>query len=75
MLNDDLFPRVGNEPITCRAYSRMFVPLRNDWLNISLHPQIFVLLIFFYQLHAVSRTLQGRQREPNVKTLRTPLSA
>ena len=27
------------------------------------------------QLHTVSRTLQGRQREPSVKTLRSPLSA
>ena len=27
------------------------------------------------QLHAVSRTQQGRQREPSVKTLRSPLSA
>ena len=27
------------------------------------------------QLHAVSRTKQGRQREPSVKTLRSPLSA
>ena len=27
------------------------------------------------QLHAVSCTQQGRQREPNVKTLRSPLSA
>ena len=27
------------------------------------------------QLHAVSRTQEGRQREPNVKTLRSPLSA
>ena len=27
------------------------------------------------QLHAVSRTQQGRQREPIVKTLRSPLSA
>ena len=27
------------------------------------------------QLHAVSRTQQGRHREPSVKTLRTPLSA
>ena len=30
---------------------------------------------FFYQLHAVCRTLQGRQREPSVKTFRSPLSA
>ena len=30
---------------------------------------------FFYQLHAVFRTQQGRQREPSVKTLRSPLSA
>ena len=27
------------------------------------------------QLHAVPRTQQGRQREPSVKTLRSPLSA
>ena len=27
------------------------------------------------QVHAVSRTQQGRQREPSVKTLRSPLSA
>ena len=27
------------------------------------------------QLHAVSRTQQGKQREPSVKTLRSPLSA
>ena len=27
------------------------------------------------QLHAVSRIQQGRQSEPNVKTLRSPLSA
>ena len=27
------------------------------------------------QLHAVSRTVQGRQGEPSVKTLRFPLSA
>ena len=27
------------------------------------------------QLHALSRTQQGRQREPSVKTLRSPLSA
>ena len=27
------------------------------------------------QLHAVSRTQQGRQREPGVETLRSPLSA
>ena len=27
------------------------------------------------QLHAVSRTQQGRQREPSIKTLHSPLSA
>ena len=27
------------------------------------------------QLHAVSRTQQGRQREPSVRTLRSPLPA
>ena len=32
-----------------------------------------VLQIFiFFQLHAVSRTQQGRQREPSVNTLRSP---
>ena len=30
---------------------------------------------FIYQLHGVSYSLQGRQREPSVKTLRSPLSA
>ena len=29
----------------------------------------------FYQLHAVSHTQQGRQREPSVATFRSPLSA
>ena len=29
----------------------------------------------FYHLHAVLRTQQGRQREPSVKTLRSPLYA
>ena len=29
----------------------------------------------FYQLYAVSRALQVRQREPSAKTLRSPLSA
>ena len=33
------------------------------------------LFDFYIQLHAVSRTLRGRQREPSVKTLRSPLSA
>ena len=28
-----------------------------------------------YQLHALSRTQQGRQREPGVKIFRSPLSA
>ena len=30
---------------------------------------------FFFQLHAVSRTQQGKQREPSVNTLRSLLSA
>ena len=32
------------------------------------------MLSFKLQLHAVSRSQQGRQREPSVKTLRSPLS-
>ena len=31
--------------------------------------------ILIFQLHAVSRTHHGRQREPSVKTLRSLLSA
>ena len=31
--------------------------------------------INFYQFHAVSHIQQGRQREPSIKTLRSPLSA
>ena len=34
-----------------------------------------IIIIFIFQIHAVSRTLQGRQREPSVKTLRSPFSA
>ena len=40
---------------------------------------IFICYKYIYlklnQLHAVSRTQQGRQREPSVKSLRYPLSA
>ena len=43
------------------------------------NPEKSFIIVFFYwhtnQLHAVSRTLQGRQREPSVKTLRSLLSA
>ena len=35
----------------------------------------FDALTTLNQLHAVSRTRQGRQREPSVKILRSPLSA
>ena len=34
-----------------------------------------VICQFFFQLHTVSRTQQGRQWEPSVNTLRSPLSA
>ena len=34
-----------------------------------------ILYFFIYQLHAVSRTQQRRQGEPNVKALRAPFSA
>ena len=34
-----------------------------------------VTVLLKNQLHAVSRTQEGRQREPNVKTLLSPLSA
>ena len=42
---------------------------------------LYLTILFLYiiksinQLHAVSRTQRGRQREPSVKTLRSPLSA
>ena len=42
-----------------------------NWLS-----AVSLLIIFTKQKrHAVSRTLQDRQREPSVKPLRTPLSA
>ena len=45
------------------------LPLRHDW------PQNNTYFIMINkQLHAVSRTHQGRQRETSVKTLRSPLS-
>ena len=49
-------------------------------ISIDLYTRALDVLLFIEvyqvksnQLHAVSRTLQGRQREPNVKTLRSPL--
>ena len=36
---------------------------------------MYVYFVKIYQFHAVSRTQQGRQREPSVKTLRSILSA
>ena len=51
---------MGIEPTTNRAYSvYRRVPLRHD----------------LHQLHAVFRTQSGRQREPSIKTHRSPLSA
>ena len=35
----------------------------------------YVIIVSFFQLHAVSRTYKGGQREPSVKTLCSPLSA
>ena len=51
---------------TVIAYS---IPI---WRRITIFLQIRMKL---NQLHAVSRTQQGRQREPSVKTLRSPLPA
>ena len=39
---------------------------------IALHG--LILTYIYVQLHAVSRTQPGGQREPSVKTLRSPLS-
>ena len=59
-------------------------PRPRDLLAVlSLEIKIFIKLIYliYYtfnlknQLHAVSRTQQGSQREPSVKTLHSPLSA
>ena len=51
-------------------------------ISIDLYTRALDVLLFIEvyqvksnQLHAVSRTLQGRQREPSVKTLRSPLFA
>ena len=48
------------------------------WILIKFITYSFFSKIFKYikyQLHTVSRTQQGRQREPSVQTLRSPLSA
>ena len=37
--------------------------------------EVMVFIVLFFQLHPVSRTQQGREREPSVKTHRSPLSA
>ena len=36
---------------------------------------VYIIQIKSNKFHAVSRTQQGRQRKPSVKTLRSPLSA
>ena len=49
---------------------------RRLWVPFLLGVILFIKIkIKLNQLHAVSRTQQGRQRVPSVKTLRSPLSA
>ena len=46
--------------------------------TVKLYPGTIIIIkvkIKINQLHTISRTQQGRQREPSVKTLRSPLSA
>ena len=38
-------------------------------------PRVMITIYFIFQLHAVSHTQLGRQRETSVKTLRIPLCA
>ena len=45
------------------------------WARSPLEEMKYLLKKELNQLHAISRTQQGRQREPSVKTLRSPLSA
>ena len=37
----------------------------NDYFNLFIEINLLLELIFFYQFHAVSRTQQGKQREPS----------
>ena len=66
---NSLFPSIGMAPTTvtltvqCHATALPLPP-------ISFHYYFKKKL-----LHAVFRTQQGRQREPNLKTIRSPLSA
>ena len=63
----------NNVTIVIRTY------IQNDVSILKMLETIFYMLEIFKnksnQIHAVSRTQQGRQREPSVKTLRPPLSA
>ena len=64
----------GNPTHNMSRYT--YVPLRHDWpqkSNISLIK--YIKKIKLNQLHAAFRTQQGRQRELNVNTHRSPLSA
>ena len=45
-----------------------------DWVN-RIRIFFYLKASVFHLVHAVSRTQQGRQREPSVKTLRSSLSA
>ena len=47
----------------------------NVFLLLNMIVKIEGSLLKKNQLHTVSRTQQGRQGEPSVKTLRSPLSA
>ena len=50
----------------------MYDNLQNYRLPVRVHA---ARRLRHFQLHAVSRTQQGRQKETSVKTLRSPLSA
>ena len=57
------------------VYSHTLVPLRHNWPQFLKVIYIIIFFYFIFQLHTVSRTQQGMQREPSVKTFRSRLSA
>ena len=75
------------EKLSCNERRSRWIALRDarNFILLSFPVVYFALHRFFLirgtatelinQLHAVSRIQQGRQREPSIKTLRSPLSA
>ena len=64
-----LLIKMDTSPTSLRILSAI------SFMDVRLVTSHLKFYIFFYQLHAVSRTQQGKQREPSAKTFRSLVSA